>query len=237
MALAYVENLTLTGNAAIDGTGNNLDNILTGNGANNVLIGYGGNDTLNGGGGIDTLTGGTGNDTYVVDTTTDIIIENSGEGTDIVQSSVTFSLASLANVENLTLTGAAAINGTGDDFDNVITGNGAANTLTGGGGNDTLNGGLGVDTLVGGPGDDTYVVENASDIITESAGEGTDLVLASNTIYALAVNVENLTLTGNSNINGTGNALDNVITGNISANILTGGLGADTMIGGAGNDT
>src|SRR5262249_958261 len=51
------------------------------------------------------------------------------------------------------------------------------------------------------------------------------------------LNVENLTLTGTGDINGTGNVLANVITGNSGDNILDGGVGADKMIGGAGNDT
>lgn len=58
-----LENLTLTGTNAIDGTGNALGNVLTGNAAANLLLGNAGNDTLIGGGGNDTLNGGTGNDT------------------------------------------------------------------------------------------------------------------------------------------------------------------------------
>ena len=90
------------------------------------------------------MIGGAGNDTYVVDNTADVVTENPSEGTDLVQSSVTYTLA--ANVENLTLTGTTAINGTGNALDNVLTGNTAANTLTGGAGNDTLSGGTGADT-------------------------------------------------------------------------------------------
>ena len=143
---ANLENLTLTGAAAISGTGNNLDNIITGNTANNILSGGDGNDTLNGGAGADTLIGGFGNDTYVVDNAGDSVIENSGAGTDTVQSSISYTLG--ANLENLTLTGAAAISGTGNDLNNVIQGNAANNTLTGGLGSDTLNGGNGNDTFV-----------------------------------------------------------------------------------------
>ena len=231
---ANVENLTLTGTAAINGTGNVLDNVVLGNSSANTLTGGAGNDTLNGGAGADTLVGGTGNDTYVVDNTSDVVTELTNEGTDTVQSSVTYTLA--ANVENLTLTGATVINSTGNTLDNVLTGNNAANTLTGGGGNDTLNGGNGNDTMIGGTGDDTYVVNATGDIVTESVNEGTDIVQSSVTT-TLATNVENLTLTGTSGINGTGNTLDNVLTGNNGNNQLTGGAGNDTLDGGTGNDT
>jgi len=87
---AEVENLTLTGSSALSGTGNALDNVLTGNSANNTLTGNLGNDTLNGGAGADTLRGGTGNDLYMVDNTSDSVTENANEGTDTVQSAVTY---------------------------------------------------------------------------------------------------------------------------------------------------
>lgn len=57
-----MENLTLTGSAAINGTGNALNNTLTGNNGANVLIGLAGLDTLVGGTGNDQLSGGAGND-------------------------------------------------------------------------------------------------------------------------------------------------------------------------------
>jgi Ca2+-binding RTX toxin-like protein len=222
---ANVENLTLTGTAAINGTGNALNNVLTGNSAANIL------------------TGGAGNDTYVVDHVGDVVTENAAEGTDRVQSSISYTLSS--NVENLTLTGGAVINGTGNELNNSMTGNAAANTLSGGAGDDTLNGAGGGDTLFGGAGNDTlngasgadqlrgetgndtYVVDNIGDVVTELAGEGTDTVQSSIS-YTLGANVENLTLTGTA-ANGTGNALENTITGNAAANTLTGGAGDDTF--------
>ena len=217
-----VESLTLTGTASINGTGNGLNNTITGNSGNN---------TLNGGTGNDTLIGGAGNDTYVVDSLTDTINEDPGAGTDLVQSNISFSLAALTNLENLTLTGNGAIDGTGNGLNNTITGNG---------GNNTLNGGAGIDTLIGGLGNDTYVVDSATDTITELSGGGTDTVRSSVT-FTLATtplaNIENLTLTGTAAINGTGNGLNNTLTGNSAANVLNGGVGNDTMAGGLGNDT
>ena len=175
---ANVENLTLTGTAAINGTGNAGNNVITGNGANNIL---------DGGTGIDTLIGGLGNDTYVVDSATDTIAELTNGGTDTIQSSVTYTIAALVNVENLTLTGAAAINGTGNAGNNVITGNGANNILNGGAGNDILTGGLGKDTLTGGLGVDrfdyrtlTHSVLSIFDVVTDfNANAGNDLFLVS----------------------------------------------------------
>ncbi|WP_349617383.1 calcium-binding protein [Azotobacter salinestris] len=229
-----IENLTLTGTDTVAGTGNELNNVLTGNAADNTLMGLAGDDNLNGGAGADTMLGGTGNDTYEVENNGDLVFENAGEGTDTVQSSITYTLT--ANVENLTLTGTAAIDGTGNELNNVITGNVAANTLYGLEGNDTLDGKAGADTLIGGVGNDTYVVDNAGDAVLENAGEGTDTVQSSIT-YTLVANVENLTLTGSAHIDGTGNELANVITGNSGNNRLDGGAGADTMQGGYGNDT
>jgi Ca2+-binding RTX toxin-like protein len=231
---AEVENLTLTGSSALSGTGNALDNVLTGNSANNTLIGNAGFDTLNGGAGADTLRGGTGNDLYMVDHTGDSVTENANEGTDTVQSTITYTLG--ANLENLTLSGTAAINGTGNTLDNILIGNTAANTLTGNAGNDTLNGGAGADTLRGGTGNDLYVIDHTGDSVTENANEGTDTVQSTIT-YTLGANLENLTLTGTTVVNGTGNTAGNVLTGNSAANTLTGNAGNDTLNGGAGNDT
>jgi Ca2+-binding RTX toxin-like protein len=212
--------------------GDALANVLSGGGGNDAIDGGAGNDVIDGGTGNDSMTGGAGDDTYVVDSLGDTVFENPNEGTDTVQSSVTYTLG--ANVENLT--GSGNINGTGNSDNNILTGNGAANTLTGLGGNDTLDGGLGADTMIGGLGNDTYVVDNPGDSVVENAGEGTDTVQSSIS-YVLSANVEDLTLTGSGNINGTGNSDNNILTGNSGANTLDGGLGADGMGGGQGDDT
>jgi len=215
------------GNNSLTGTG--FNDTLVGNLGNDTLVGNGGDDTLNGGGGADTLVGGIGNDTYIVDNTLDVVTELDGEGTDTVQSSITHTLA--ANVENLSLSGINAINGTGNSLDNTLIGNIAANIL---------DGGAGADTMDGGKGNDTYIVDDAGDSVVESLtyaqGGGIDLVKSSIS-YSLGSNQDNLTLTGTDNINGTGNELNNTITGNSGNNVLDGGNGVDTLIGGLGNDT
>ncbi|UXN76065.1 calcium-binding protein (plasmid) [Devosia sp. A8/3-2] len=204
------ENLTLTGSAAINGTGNGLDNDIIGNAANNILSGGAGHDTLDGGAGADIMSGGLGNDTYYVDAAGDVIVEASGEGVDLVVSSISTTLGS--NVENLTPVGASAVSGTGNGLNNIITGSELDNVLNGGAGNDTLDGGIGADTLVGGIGSDTFIVDNAGDVVTELSGEGTDWVRSSIS-YALGAHVENPVLTGTGNTSGAGNALGNVIRG------------------------
>ena len=222
---ADVENLTLSGSGAVNGTGNAANNVITGNSGVNTLTGGAGDDQLNGGAGADTMKGGVGNDTYSVDNTADVVTELAAEGTDLVVAAATYTLGNY--VENLTLSGSAAINATGNTLNNVLIGNSAANTL---------NGAAGADTLTGGAGNDTFVVDNAGDAVNENAAEGTDLVQSSIT-YALAANVENLTLTGALAINATGNALANTLTGNSGNNVLDGSGGSDTLKGGAGNDT
>jgi Ca2+-binding RTX toxin-like protein len=134
---ANFENLVLAGTSVIDGIGNDLNNSITGNIAANVI---------NGGVGADTMNGGAGNDTYIVDNVGDRITEGTNAGTDTVQSSVTYTLAN--NVENLTLTGSANINATGNTM--------SIQTLIGNSGNNVLTGGMARDLLTGNAGSDTF---------------------------------------------------------------------------------
>ena len=219
----YVENLTLT--AGTLATGNNQNNTITGNSSAN---------TIDGGTGADTMIGGGGSDTYIVDNTSDVVTENLAEGTDLIQSSVTYTIPT--NVENMTLTGRLAINGTGNSLANNITGNIGNNLLTGGAGDDTLiggdgddtlSGGLGADILTGGAGKDTFVFDstydsdNKVDTITDFQhvlGEKIDLSLVSTGTF---------TFMGTASPTGTAaNRLYYSISG--SNSIITGYIGADS---------
>ena len=162
--------------------GSEGNDTLTGSTGVDLMYGGAGNDTLNGGAGNDSMLGGAGNDTYFVDSTSDRVYETTttsssnttdAGGTDRIFSTVSLSLDAYNGVrfvENLTLTGTAAINGTGNTLNNTLTGNSAANTLNGGAGNDTLNGGLGNDILTGGTGIDyfdfTSVLNGATNVDT-----------------------------------------------------------------------
>jgi Ca2+-binding RTX toxin-like protein len=213
-------------------------NLITGGAGSDLLLGTPGADTLNGGAEADVMIGGDGSDLYRVDNIGDVVTETNAKtsigGKDRVES-ILPSWTLGANVEQLTLVGTLAVNGTGNALSNLMTGNSLANSLSGGAGNDTLIGGSGADTLIGGLGNDTYGVDRATDRVSELVGEGTDTVEASVT-FTLPAEVERLTLTGTTAINGTGNDLANILTGNAAANTLTGAVGNDTLMGGAGND-
>ena len=244
--LGVVVALNAAGNAivrvggVVEDTIRNIES-LTGGAAGDVLIGNGLANLLNGGGGADLLRGLGGNDVYVIDNAGDIADESAAasNGIDVVQSSVSFSLADSVHargiIENLTLIGTADINGTGNGLANVITGNSGNNTLSGGGGDDIMRGGAG---------NDIYVVNSPGDRVDEqlNGGAGIDTVRSS-IGFSLAVSpqvlgaVENLVLANFvTALAATGNGLANVLTGNSFANVLDGGGGADTMRGGAGND-
>jgi Ca2+-binding RTX toxin-like protein len=187
---------------------------------------------IDGGAGVDILTGGMGDDIYVVDSLADVVNEIDPValtplgGIDTIRSHITYSIAARADIENLTLLGSANLDATGNALANVITGNAGSNRL---------DGGAGADTMAGGLGDDVYIVDSAADVVTEALGAGVDLVRSAAS-FVLGANAENLTLTGNAGINGTGNALANIITGNGGGNQLNGGGGDDILIGAGGQD-
>jgi Ca2+-binding RTX toxin-like protein len=150
-----------------------------------------------------------------------------------------------AQFRNIHWDGAGAappIDGTGgdDDIQAALTGFWESEVLNGFGGNDTLNGGIGEDTMNGGAGDDVYVVDSAGDVVNERSGGvdqgGVDQVQAF-VSFTLGDDFENLILQGMSDLNGTGNAKDNIIQGNAGNNRLLGLGGNDSILGGLGDDT
>jgi len=225
---------------------------MTGTGGIDTIAALGGNDAVNGGSGNDLFLatindgndrydGGSGTDTYSFELTTAAATASLTLGT---ASSTQTGSDTLVSIENLTgssgndsLEGNSGVNFLrGGDGNDTLIGLAGNDTLIGGLGNDTLNGGSGRDSMVGGAGDDTYLVDSTGDAVVELADEGTDTV-QSTIAYTLPVNVENLALLGTGNINGTGNAANNVITGNMGNNVLSGGAGNDRLDGGRGNDT
>ncbi|HTO31080.1 MAG TPA: calcium-binding protein [Pararhizobium sp.] len=212
---------------------------LTGGSGNDEIHGGAAQDTIDGGTGADCMVGGSGSDLYLVDNAKDSVIEVSGGGNDVLFALVSFALEYDQSVEQMIFANLS------DTVKNVVlTGNNLKQSIIGGVGNDTLNGGGGTDRLTGLIGDDTYIVDG-SDTVVEAAGEGTDLVKAS-AAHTLAANVENLTLIGTLDFNGTGNELANIVIGNSGKNrlqgkdgddTLNGGLGLDKLVGGLGKDS
>jgi Ca2+-binding RTX toxin-like protein len=241
--------------------GDAQNNLLEGRDGDDELYGAAGNDTLNGGAGSDRLDGGTGadsmvgglgNDTYVVDSVGDRVVETTANsatgGIDTVEASISYTLG--ANVENLVLTGAAHLNGTGNALGNRIEGNDGNNVIDGKGGVDTLDGGEGSDVYLvasatahtAGEFDDSGSGENDIDEVRFAGASGTLTLFAGDTgiervvigqgTGAAAVTTGTAALNVDASL--VGNALQ--IEGNAGANILTGTVFSDEIIGGAGND-
>ncbi len=188
---AEVEKLRFTGSGSFTGTGNELNNeiqggssadTLTGGDGYDYLIGGGGGDslyggadgdTLDGGTGADQMEGNTGDDVYVVDNVGDVVVELSGEGTDLVYTSLaSYTLG--ADVENLNYNSMVGnFAGTGNTLDNIIYGGGGTDTLSGLDGADELHGQTGADTLLGGNGDDLLIGGSGTDTSTGGAGADT----------------------------------------------------------------
>jgi Ca2+-binding RTX toxin-like protein len=168
----------LAGGGGVSGTGNDgenliagneLSNLLNGGGGVDILMGAGRDDILDGGTGADWMLGGEGGDIFIVDDAGDAVTEHAGEGFDMVQTSVTYSLAAGSEVEVLyadPATTTAAINLTGNEFDNFLTGNAGQNTIVGG---------LGIDTLRGNGGGDVFVWASTAE--TLQAGNAADVVM------------------------------------------------------------
>ena len=219
---ANVEKLTLAGTAALNGTGNSL---------NNNLLGNSGANRLDGGAGMDSMIGGDGNDVYLIDSSYDTGNESSANGFDQLISTVSRTLG--ANQEMLTLSGAGFINGTGNTAANVIQGTSGANLLNGGEGSDILQGGAGDDTLIdasskgnlfdGGSGADRLTGNTGADMFI--GGAGNDSITTGSGVDVIAFN--------------RGDGVDTVAVASGSDNIVSLGGAiryADLALGKGGND-
>ena len=155
------------------------DPLLIGTRDRETIDGKAGNDIISGHLDRDTLIGGDGDDRYSLGSYVPTeIIEGSGasSGTDTITSTISRSLLTYANVENLVLLGSAPITGTGNELANTL--DGAQNT--------------GANVLTGLAGNDVYFVGDG-DTVVELVGGGQDTVYAS-VAQTLAANVENLVL-------------------------------------------
>ena len=228
-----------------------------------TIYGGDGHDSLSGQGGDDFLYGEQGDDGLAPGTGTNFV--DGGIGTDTVAyfdltHGVTVDLAAgtadhdgdgvaedtLISIEHARGSNFAdRISGTanaeeiyGFGGNDTLHGLGGTDKIFGGDGNDIIDGGLGADWMDGSAGNDSYYVDDAGDVLFEAAGNGTDHVYSSIAfdLYYHVQELENLTLTGTGNIDGTGNLLANTITGNDGDNVLKGALGSDLLKGAAGND-
>jgi Ca2+-binding RTX toxin-like protein len=174
-----------------------------------IFFGGAGNDAGHGGIGFDRLDGGSGHDTLAGDDGNDTVA--GGTGNDVLDG--------------------------GPGFD-TLAGNDGNDTLQGGTGNDVLDGGLGADVMSGGSGEDVYYVDHVGDLVDDVSESpiNFDYVFAS-VSYTIPAPIPQLFLTGNSDLSGIGNEIDNVLYGNLGANFLGGLAGDDYLAGDAGGDT
>ncbi|ODT66143.1 MAG: hypothetical protein ABS75_28410 [Pelagibacterium sp. SCN 63-23] len=230
-----VEDLILTGIAAINGTGNSLDNAISGNAANNILDGGLGTDTV-------VLPGSLGDYSFSL-VAGNVTLSSTAGGVDTLVSierallgSVSYAIVAGTNAAN------AGLSGTADN--DLVLGFNGADVLQGNGGDDILDGGNGGDDMFGGAGNDAYHVQQGADFVQEAAGEGVDTIYSDvtrnldNAAHAIG-EIENVVLvgaTGTENINALGNALDNMLAGNGGNNTLNGRGGHDTLVGNGGHD-
>ncbi|NEX46606.1 heparin lyase I family protein [Pseudotabrizicola algicola] len=150
-----------------------------------------------------------------------------------------------AQFRNLSLTSpetARPLNGTsGNDFLQADPVGFLENeSLNGFDGDDTLDGGYGADTMNGGRGNDTYIVNHLLDVVNErlnGVDQGGHDRVQSYLSWTLGQDIEDLTLWSEADLNGTGNAKNNVIRGNTGNNVLRGLGGNDRVLGDSGNDT
>ena len=263
LLLAHAGDDTVHGGAGADTIyGEDGNDQLYGDAGDDLVVGGAGDDVIDGGTGIDRLFGGTGNDVFHVDQQTDVVFENTGEGTDTVISTSNFYL--YANIENLTLaSGAGNIFGVGNELANTITGNEGDNLLLAHAGDDTVHGGAGADTIYGEDGNDQLYGDAGNDVVVGGAGNdmldggtGTDQLFG-----GVGDDVYHVDQQGDWAFENAGEGTDTVIStsnfylyanienltlasgagnifgvGNELANTIIGNESANLILGGGGND-
>lgn len=251
----FAPRLVLNGTSGADMlTGGGGDDVLWGYDGADTLHGLAGRDFLDGGRGADQMIGGADDDFYLVDDANDIVVDGAGEGArDFVQASASYVLAAGVEVEVMAAPTTDAVNLTGNEFNQFMSGGNGVNILSGmggddsihagagndilrgGDGSDVLDGNAGADRMEGGSGNDLFYVDNAGDVVIEARSEGVDTVQAMVSV-ALSADVEQLFLTGSAGLTGRGNALANFISGTDGGDLLYGQAGDDEIDGRGGDD-
>ena len=242
------------------------DRIIGAAGADKLFGGFGNDrleggedsDALNGEGGDDSMAGGSGDDVYWVDSPGDGVLENIGEGTDEIRTTLaSYSLAGLANVENLTATDSAAHDFEGNGGDNLLTGGGGNDVLRGGTGTNSVDGGegddlvrsvgFGVDFIEGGAGNDVAEIDWSAQALAFSTVASGDVAFGNfvdtaatltgieRVIIATGSGADAITTLGGNDEIRTG-AGDDYLNGAGGDDFLDGGAGSDAMTGGLGDD-
>ncbi|EFL87450.1 M10 family metallopeptidase C-terminal domain-containing protein [Ahrensia sp. R2A130] len=197
----------------------------TGGQAADTLVGNAAANALDGGAGADTMTGGAGDDYYVVENVGDTVTELAGEGSDIIDTFVSYDVP--VNVEVLRMQGTADLGTNGSVNRDIIQGNS---------GNNYINGAGGLDLMVGGSGNDTYTIDDSQDAVIEAAGGGDDVIYTSVDYVLLGdQEIETAILTENAVIL-RGDNSDNQLIGNDFINVLEGKGGTDYLLGLGGDD-
>ncbi|EFL88465.1 calcium-binding protein [Ahrensia sp. R2A130] len=197
----------------------------TGSTFDDTLEGGDGNNNIDGGTGADAMTGGAGDDYYVVENVGDTVTELAGEGSDIIDTFVSYDVP--VNVEVLRMQGTADLGTNGSVNRDIIQGNS---------GNNYINGAGGLDLMVGGSGNDTYTIDDSQDAVIEAAGGGDDVIYTSVDYVLLGdQEIETAILTENAVIL-RGDNSDNQLIGNDFINVLEGKGGTDYLLGLGGDD-
>ena len=204
---------------------------------NDTIRSFGGDDFIDGGTGADIMTAGNGNDTYFVDNVGDVVIEQAGEGFDIVNTTLnTYFLTDGDALERVNF------QGTGNF---VTRGNELDNRFTGAAGNDrfVLDSG-GADIFSGGQGRDAFDARSSTtgvtvrlDNQTLNDGDAAGDTFASIESFFGSLTASDFMQTGAARARFSGFGGEDTLIGGASVDFLQGGADNDTLFGNAARDT